>query len=159
MERAVTAFALRYGKPVAITETSTNNTVEGRGKWLRESLAAIPRLRQAGIPLVGYTWWPLFDLVDWVYRAGARPVEDFMARHAPPALDPAVLPRMMDLLGWTTLDNLPLEAYLAPMGLYSLKMQFDGTFARVRTPVVDEFTTAIRLGAGLVGPVSNQAGE
>lgn len=154
MERSVRAFAQRYGKPVAITETSTNGTLVGRGQWLRDSLAAIPRLRQAGIPLVGYTWWPLFDLIDWVYRAGARPVEDFMARHEPPNLDPQQITGMINLMGWTSLENLPLEAFLAPMGLYSLKMQFDGTFERVHTPVVDEFTGAIRRGVELVGPVA-----
>ncbi len=154
MERAVRAFSQRYGKPVAITETSTNSTLEVRGRWLRDSLAAIPRLRQAGIPLVGYTWWPLFDLIDWVYRAGARPVEDFIARHEPPALNPQAISQMINLMGWDSLDNLPMEAYLAPMGLYSLKMQFDGTFGRVKTPLVDEFKGAIGRGAELVGPVS-----
>ena len=154
MERSVRTFAQRYGKPVTITETSTNGTIESRSQWLRDSLAAIPRLRQAGVPLVGYTWWPLFDLIDWVYRAGARPVEDYIARHDAPGLDPRVILNMIDLMGWNSLDNLPLESYMAQMGLYGLKMQFDGTFGRIHTPVVDEFTRAIGRGVSLVGPVS-----
>ncbi len=153
MERSVRAFAQRYGKPVAITETSTRGTIEARGQWLSDSLAAIPRLRQTGVPLVGYTWFPMFDLIDWVYRAGARPVEDFIARHEAPALYPQIIHKMIDVMGWNSLDNLPLEAFLSPMGLYGLKMQFDGTFERVQTKLVDEFTGAVRSGAALVGPV------
>ena len=26
-----------------------------------------------GIPLVGYTWWPMFALVTWACRQGERP--------------------------------------------------------------------------------------
>ncbi|HEX2909468.1 MAG TPA: family 1 glycosylhydrolase [Chloroflexia bacterium] len=149
MERAVKAFAGRYGKPVAITETSTNSTVTGRGEWLRDSLAAIPRLRREGVPLVGYTWWPLFDLVDWSYRAGARPVEDFVARMGPPLLDSRQVAGMLEAMGWNSLEQLPLEAYLAPMGLWSLKMGFDGTFSRVETPLVEQYRAAIASGLEL----------
>ena len=155
MERAVKAFAERYGRPVAITETSTNTTLEGRSQWLRESIEAVQRLRQAGVPLVGYTWWPLFDLIDWVYRSGARAVEDFMARHEGPNLDPQVLPQMVNHLGWQSLENLTLRDYLAPMGLYTLKMQFDETFERVHTPLVDEYIQAISRGVPPVSEINN----
>ncbi len=37
------------------------------------------------------------------------------------------------------------------MGLYSLRMQFDGTFARDRTPLVDEYQAIIARGPELVG--------
>lgn len=155
MERAVKTFASRYGKPVAITETSTNGTVAQRSTWLRDSLAAIPRLRREGIPLVGYTWWPLFDLIDWSYRAGARPVEDFIARLGPPLLDTDQLSRMMEGLGWSSLEHLPLEAYLAPMGLWALEMSFEGTFKRVATGLEEQYRAAITAGPALVGPVAD----
>ena len=31
-----------------------------------------------GVPLVGYTWWPLFALVDWKYRETTDPVERWL---------------------------------------------------------------------------------
>ena len=35
------------------------------------SIEAIRALRGRGIPVVGYTWWPLFSLVGWAYRQRA----------------------------------------------------------------------------------------
>jgi beta-glucosidase len=35
-------------------------------------------LRSEGLPLVGYTWWPLFSLVDWAYREGEKPAETYL---------------------------------------------------------------------------------
>jgi hypothetical protein len=155
MERAVKTFAARYGRSVAITETSTNGTVSQRAEWLRDSLAAIPRLRGAGVPLVGYTWWPLFDLIDWAYRAGAHPVEDYMARLGPSQLDAGQLAKMIEAMGWNSLEHLPLEAYLAPMGLWGLEMGFDGTFNRVATSLIEQYRSAIAAGPQLVGPVGS----
>ena len=40
-------------------------------------MAAIRQLRQEGVPVLGYTWFPLFTMIDWRYRYGKRPVEDF----------------------------------------------------------------------------------
>ena len=44
-----------------------------RAAWLDDSVAAVRRLRAEGVPLVGYTWWPLFALVTWAYRQGTHP--------------------------------------------------------------------------------------
>jgi beta-glucosidase len=156
MERAVRAFAERYGRPVAITETSTNGTIEERAAWLSESLAAIPRLRQSGVPLVGYTWWPLFDLIDWVYRAGARPLEEFFGRQPSDKLDMDGIGRMVKVMGWQKLENLELQDYLAPMGLYSLEMSFEGTFTRRVTPLVEQYAAAVRAGAAFVGNIGGK---
>jgi hypothetical protein len=30
------------------------------------------------VPLVGYTWWPLFALVTWAYREGTKPAEAYL---------------------------------------------------------------------------------
>lgn len=58
----------RYGLPVAVTETSRGGSVESRVEWLEQSVAEIESLRADGVPVVGYTWFPFFTLVDWLYR-------------------------------------------------------------------------------------------
>ena len=30
------------------------------------------------LDLVGYTWWPLFSLLDWAHREGEKPPEDYL---------------------------------------------------------------------------------
>jgi hypothetical protein len=146
LERALRAFAGRYDRPVIITETSTNGTVQQRAQWLSESVGAVARLRTEGVPVVGYTWWPLFDLIDWSYRAGARPIEEFFVRLGPPTLDPRHVAGALEAMRWPRLEQLPLEAYLVPMGLYALVMQFDGTFRRVPTPLVEQYAHCISQG-------------
>ncbi|HET9208841.1 MAG TPA: family 1 glycosylhydrolase [Thermoanaerobaculia bacterium] len=66
-----------YGVPILITETSAKGAVDVRSRWLEASVAAIHRLRAGGIPVLGYTWFPLFTMIDWRYRYGKRPVEDY----------------------------------------------------------------------------------
>ena len=41
-------------------------------------LGLVHHLRAEGLPLVGYTWWPLFSLLDWAYREGEKPAEDYL---------------------------------------------------------------------------------
>jgi hypothetical protein len=48
-----------------VTETSVTGTNEERIAWLNRCVEDIRRLRGDGIPVIGYTWWPLFDHVDW----------------------------------------------------------------------------------------------
>jgi hypothetical protein len=47
--------------------------VKRRSRWLKDSVESTRRARAKGIPLVGYTWWPLFALVTWAYRQGTHP--------------------------------------------------------------------------------------
>ncbi len=68
----------RYGRPVFLTETSTNAKTGDRIAWLCESVSAVRELRQEGIPVIGYTWWPMYDLINWDYREGAGSVEDYI---------------------------------------------------------------------------------
>jgi beta-glucosidase/6-phospho-beta-glucosidase/beta-galactosidase len=63
----------RYRAPLLISETASEGSVRRREAWLSDSVAAVGRVRQRGIPLVGYTWWPLFALVTWAYRQGVHP--------------------------------------------------------------------------------------
>lgn len=73
----VSLYHARYGVPVIITETSAFGSHEARSAWLARSLADIKGLRARGIPVVGYTWFPLFTMVDWRYRTGRGPVEQY----------------------------------------------------------------------------------
>ena len=68
----------RYHMPVMVTETSANADVKGRAKWMYETLDAVRALRATGIPVIGYTWFPLFTMVDWAYRTGSGPLEDYL---------------------------------------------------------------------------------
>jgi beta-glucosidase len=68
----------RYQAPVFISETASVGSVARRSAWLVESVAAVKRLRAAGVPLIGYTWWPLFALVTWAYRQGGHPPEYYL---------------------------------------------------------------------------------
>ena len=53
----------RYGLPLMHTET---NMSEPRSvDWLRKEWANMVRLKQDGIPIVGFTWYSLTDQVDW----------------------------------------------------------------------------------------------
>jgi beta-glucosidase/6-phospho-beta-glucosidase/beta-galactosidase len=68
----------RYQMPIMVTETSANTDIPGRAKWMDETLDAVRTLRTNGIPVIGYTWFPLFTMVDWAYRTGDRPVNDYL---------------------------------------------------------------------------------
>jgi beta-glucosidase len=67
----------RYRTPILITETSAHGSDEVRSRWLAASVAAVKELRGRGVPVLGYTWFPLFTMVDWRYRLGRRPVERY----------------------------------------------------------------------------------
>jgi beta-glucosidase len=70
----------RYGVPLMISETASMGSLGRRLAWLEQSVAAVKGLRHEGVPIVGYTWWPLFALVTWAYRQGRRPVSDHLAQ-------------------------------------------------------------------------------
>jgi beta-glucosidase/6-phospho-beta-glucosidase/beta-galactosidase len=80
LEDLVRLYAARYGLPLMITETSRGGSRQLRRSWLEESLATVATLRREGVPLVGYTWFPFFALVDWLYREDSRPVEDWLVQ-------------------------------------------------------------------------------
>ena len=67
----------RYQVPIMITETSALGADDVRSRWMNTSVNAVRRLRASGIPIVGYTWFPLFTMVDWRYRLGRRPAERY----------------------------------------------------------------------------------
>lgn len=68
----------RYGAPLMISETADKGSAARRLDWLAQSVAAVKTLRADGVPLVGYTWWPMFALVTWAWRQGRRPLHDYL---------------------------------------------------------------------------------
>ena len=60
----------RYQSPLLVSETAATGSVRRRKAWLDDSVAAVKSLRENHIPMIGYTWWPLFALVTWAYRQG-----------------------------------------------------------------------------------------
>ncbi len=68
----------RYKLPIMVTETSARADRMGRAHWMDETISAVCQLRQQGIPVVGYTWFPLFTMIDWAYRRGRRPLSHYL---------------------------------------------------------------------------------
>jgi beta-glucosidase len=68
----------RYRRPIFISETASSGSVSRRAAWLDDSVAAARRVRARGVPLVGYTWWPLFALVTWGYREGRKAPHEYL---------------------------------------------------------------------------------
>ena len=88
VERLGELYWERYRIPVFIAETASVGSVARRRQWLDESVAAVRRLRENGVPLIGYTWWPLFALVTWAYRQGTHPPGFYLKQMGLWDLDP-----------------------------------------------------------------------
>ncbi|WP_267420592.1 MULTISPECIES: family 1 glycosylhydrolase [unclassified Curtobacterium] len=121
---SVTRFGARYGVPMVVTETSIEGSDAVRSAWVRDSMAAVRALVDAGVDVRGWTWWPVFDFVDWSYASGGRNVEEFAVS------DDVVAERS------GTGSKTP---YLRRMGLVRLEEQPDGTLARVATSAAEEY--------------------
>lgn len=67
----------RYKLPMMVTETSWVGPVSERIEWMDESVAMTRQVMSEGIPVLGYTWWPLFDMVEWDYRLENGPVHRY----------------------------------------------------------------------------------
>ncbi|WP_240675546.1 family 1 glycosylhydrolase [Cellulomonas endophytica] len=74
--------------PLALTETADPGDVDRRVAWLHDSLATVLRLREEGLPLVGYTWWSLFDFLLWDYREGTGEPHEYLLGHGLWDLEP-----------------------------------------------------------------------
>lgn len=53
----------RYKMPVMHTET--NRTAKLAVEWLWKEWMNLMRLREDGVPIIGFTWYGLVDMVDW----------------------------------------------------------------------------------------------
>ena len=54
----------RYGLPLMHTETNIKES-EGAVQWLWKEWNCMLRLREDGVPVVGFTWYSLTDQIDW----------------------------------------------------------------------------------------------
>jgi beta-glucosidase len=88
VEQLVELYWQHYRLPMMITETAARGPVYRRRAWLEGSVGAIRRLRERGIPVVGYTWWPMFALVAWAYRQSHKPVQHYLEQMGLWDLDP-----------------------------------------------------------------------
>jgi beta-glucosidase/6-phospho-beta-glucosidase/beta-galactosidase len=57
-------YFARYSLPVMHTETNGLGGID-TVKWLKKEWANVHRLKQDGVPIVGFTWYSLQDQVDW----------------------------------------------------------------------------------------------
>lgn len=78
----------RYRSPLVITETASVDSVKRRRAWLNSSVEAVKRLRARGIPLIGYTWWPMLAIVTWAYRQGTHPAAYYLKQMGLWDIDP-----------------------------------------------------------------------
>lgn len=78
LDEVLRRFHERYRVPVFITETSIRAEADDQLSWLEASIEHVVAMRSAGFPVLGYTWFPLFDLVDWSYRTGEGPLSDYL---------------------------------------------------------------------------------
>lgn len=145
---AVEGFVHRYGLPVAITETSVEGDDERRAAWLAASVDEVAALRADGYDLRAYTWWPLFDFVDWSWAAGGRNVEEFAV--ATPLADGSVTVAPAPPLGRPADGRTP---FLRRMGLVRLDEVSQGRpLVRTPTPVVGRYADIARAGAPGLSP-------
>src|SRR5262249_19143968 len=95
LTRLAALYHGRYGCPLMVSETAALGTHARRLRWLRDSVAAVRETRAQGIPLVGYTWGPLFALVALAYRqSGARELAAHLLQMGLWDLDPRDLGRV-----------------------------------------------------------------
>jgi beta-glucosidase/6-phospho-beta-glucosidase/beta-galactosidase len=57
-------YFARYHLPVMHTETNIQDAAKAPG-WLKKEWANMHRLRQDGVPILGFTWYSLTDQIDW----------------------------------------------------------------------------------------------
>jgi beta-glucosidase len=70
----------RYRRPLMLTETSDVGRPGRRLRWMEASVGAVRGARASGVPVVGYTWFPVFSHVGWDWRAGRRDVAAYWWR-------------------------------------------------------------------------------
>ena len=63
--RAAQDYWHKYHIPLMVTETSAGGNDAEKIAWLEKSVQDVRRLRAEGFPLLGYTWWPAIDHLDW----------------------------------------------------------------------------------------------
>ncbi len=86
----------RFGLPVMVTETSDAARSSRRARWLEASVAGVRCARANGVPVIGYTWWPVYSLVGWNWRGGDRSLDAYWHHMG-----------LWDITDATTLERVP----------------------------------------------------
>ena len=68
----------RYRLPLMVTETSSAGDHDERALWMAETLSAVRQVRSESIPVLGYTWFPMFTMIEWKYRWSRKGLEDHL---------------------------------------------------------------------------------
>lgn len=68
----------RYNLPIMLTETSSPGSHMERARWMGETLAEVRAAREGGVPIIGYTWFPMFTMIDWKYRWSRKGMNDHL---------------------------------------------------------------------------------
>lgn len=127
LRKVVTDFSERYGVPILISETAVEGEPDHLVAWLQEAQKELAGLRDKGIPVIGLTWWPLFDFVDWSWGSDGAVIEEFYTR-IDGEVSPIVPPPFAEGIG----------SYFRPMGLWRLQLN-DDNIERVPTIASAEF--------------------
>jgi beta-glucosidase/6-phospho-beta-glucosidase/beta-galactosidase len=128
---AIRMFHEAYGLPIMVTETAVEGDGAHMSGWLDEAVETLRRLDEEGIPVVGLTWWPLFDFVDWSWASGGDAVEEFYIRDNETGEPRAVPPQGV--------AGGPVDPFLRRMGLFRLDRDASGGLERVATSAADAF--------------------
>lgn len=59
-----------------------------RINWMDQTMQAVVKARQEDIPVLGYTQFPLFTMVDWAYRTDIAPAADYFLNLGMVEVDP-----------------------------------------------------------------------
>lgn len=133
LREALEGFATRYGLPLIITETSIEGNDALRASWLRDSAVVVEELRER-CDIRGYTWWPMFDFIDWSWAAGGANIEEFVVEKV--AVDGTTTVGPAPSLGDPSEGKTP---FLRRMGLVRLEERPDGMLTRVPTSAATLF--------------------
>ena len=120
-----------YGVPLMVTESAVEGDSAKQCAWLDQLVAALQHLRGEAFPIVGLTWWPLVDFVDWSWASGGSVVEEFYQRDVDGQPPHPVLPP-----GGAGGSILP---FLRRMGIYRLEPDTAGSLARRPTRLLEHF--------------------
>jgi len=130
-----------YSLPLMVTETAVEGHADKKCAWIDQLVAGLHDLRGEGLPVVGLTWWPLVDFVDWSWASGGSVVEEFYQRDVSGQRPRPVAPPRA--AGGSVVP------FLRRMGIYELEADAAGALQRRPTGLLGHFRAhATRLEPG-----------
>lgn len=58
-------YFARYRRPVMHTETNRRDNADKAAHWLKKQWMNLLKLKEDGVPILGFTWYSLIDQTDW----------------------------------------------------------------------------------------------